>query len=98
MAGRILTCAVAALIVGAAPARTAGFNLGWNDCPGGPTYALLETFACDTNLGLHSLVGSFVAPAGINAMSANEVIIDVEAGESSVPDWWRFGTGQCRQA
>ena len=49
-------------------ARAAGINLGWNDCPPGPTYRLTETFACNTNLGSHTMVGSFVAPANIVAM------------------------------
>jgi len=87
---------VLALLTGAAPASAAGFNLGWNDCPSGPTYALLETFACDSNEGFHTLVGSFVAPAGVNAMSANTVTIDIQTGGASLANWWTFGSGQCR--
>jgi len=80
----------------APPPAGGGLNLGWNDSPGGATYSLLETFACDTNLGLHTLVGSFVAPAGINDLTANEVVIDIQSGGAWLPAWWTFGTGQCR--
>jgi len=93
---RIILCALAPLLLGAPAASAAGFNLGWNDCPSGPTYSLLETFACDTNLGIHTMVGSFVAPAGVNAMRSNEVTIDMQTGGASLTSWWTFGTGQCR--
>lgn len=89
----------ALLAVSAAPVWAAGVNLGWNDCPSGGTYAQVKTFACSTNAGINTLVGSFVAPSGINQMSANEVVIDVQTGTSSfLAPWWTFGTGQCRAA
>ena len=91
---------VASLVFGAASASAAGINLGWNDCPGGASYAFTETFACDTNEGVHTIVGSFVAPAGVLAMSANEVVINVQTGGALLPNWWTFGTFlgtvQCR--
>jgi hypothetical protein len=93
---RIILCALAPLLLGAPPASAAGFNLGWNDCPSGATYALRETFACDTDVGIHTMVASFVAPAGINAMSASEVTIDMQTGGASLASWWTFGSGQCR--
>jgi hypothetical protein len=93
---RIVLCALAPLLLGAPAASAAGLNLGWNDCPSGAAYSLLETFACDTNFGVHTLVGSFVAPAGINAMSGNEIVIDIQTGGASLPAWWTFGAGQCR--
>ena len=82
----------------AATASAAGINLGWNDCPAGPTYALSQTFACNTNAGIHSMVASFVAPAGINQMSANEIVIDVQTGGATLADWWKMAAGQCRTA
>jgi hypothetical protein len=93
---RIILCALAPLVLGAPAASAAGINLGWNDCPSGATYSLLEAFACDTNLGSHTLVGSFVAPPGINAMSANEFWIDMATGSPLLASWWDFGTDQCR--
>jgi predicted RecA/RadA family phage recombinase len=86
------------LLFCAAQASAAGINLGWNDCPGGATYSLTQTFACDTNAGIHTLVGSFVAPAGVEMMSANEIVIDVQTGGARLSAWWTYGTGQCRTA
>lgn len=89
---------IAPLLLVAASASAAGMNLGWNDCPGGASYSLIERFACDSNADVHTLVGSFVAPAGIVAMSANEISMDVETSGLALSQWWSFGTGQCRAA
>ena len=79
---------VASLVFGAASASAAGINLGWNDCPGGAYYALAEMFACDTNEGVHTLVGSFVAPAGVLGMSGNEIVIDMQTSGAALAPWW----------
>src|SRR5947207_13699112 len=88
--------ALVPLVFCAAPACAQRIDLGWNDCPSGASYAFTEGFACDTNAGVHTLVGSFVAPAGITAMSANEVVIDMVTASAALADWWTFGTSQCR--
>lgn len=85
-----------ALALSASPAAAAGINLGWDDCPAGPTYALTQTFACDTNTGAHTLVGSFVATAGVEKMSANEMVIDLQSSGAAFPDWWGMNSGSCR--
>lgn len=91
---------VSLIALSAGPAWAAGINLGWDDCPGGATYSLAKTFACDTNTVTHTLVGSFVAPAGVVAMSANEVVIDMAVAPfTPLPDWWMLrsvGSGYCR--
>ena len=97
MRRNLCLAALAPFLFVAASASAAGINLGWNDCPGGTSYSLIETFACNTNTGTpHTLVGSFVAPAGVVAMSANEMVIDMATGYTFLPDWWKFGTVQCR--
>jgi hypothetical protein len=97
MRPQVFLSAWATLTLGAATASAAGINLGWNDCPGGATYALTETFACNTNVGVHTMVGSFVAPAGVQMMSANEVVIDLKTGPGfALADWWKMGSGRCR--
>ena len=93
-----LAAFVAALAIALTSARAmgAGVNLSWNDC--GAHGDQLQTFACDTNVGTHTIVGSFVAPAGIVAVSANEVIMDLTSGEAALPGWWQLRTGLCRPA
>jgi hypothetical protein len=88
----------ALLAVSAAPAWAAGVNLGWNDCPSGGTYTLVRTFACASNAGTNSLFASFVAPPNVNAMSANEIVMDLQTSGATIAPWWTFGTGQCRTA
>jgi hypothetical protein len=93
---RKLVWIVVLLVAGAGSARAAGVDLGWNDCPGGETYSASRTFACDSDAGAHTLVASFVAPAGILKMSANEITIDVQTSGEAVPDWWKMSSGLCR--
>jgi hypothetical protein len=78
----------------AAPAW-GGLNLGWGDCGGLPA-SLNEAFACDTNVGIHTLVGSFVAPSRVTAMSANEIVMDVQSTGTSLVAWWGMRSGACR--
>jgi hypothetical protein len=96
MRPQVFLSAWATLALGAATASAAGINLGWNDCVGGASYSLVETFACNTNAGIHTMVASFVAPAGITAMSGNEITIDMQTSGALLADWWTIGTGQCR--
>jgi hypothetical protein len=72
-----------------------GINLGWDDCGGQPP-SLNKTFACDTNAGFNTLVGSFNAPCCVTQMSANEVVIDVQTPGVTLTPWWAMRTGQCR--
>jgi hypothetical protein len=93
----LMACALVALTAGVAAAAAGGVNLGWNDCGGLPA-TLDQTFLCNTNTGAHTLVGSFVAPSCVNAMSANEIVMDVQSTGSALPAWWSMRTGGCRTA
>lgn len=73
--------------------------LAWDRClENGGT--VTRTFACDTNEGSETIVGSFVPPAGITDMNGLEVVIDMlTTPETAWPDWWAFkNTGACRQS
>jgi len=80
--------AIAPMLYCAAPAAAAGIDLGWNDCPSGGPYAIVERFACNTNLGVHTIIGEFVAPANVLAMSATEIVIDMQTSGVLLPPWW----------
>lgn len=88
-------CVLLILTSGPAVAGPGGLNLGWNDCGGLPP-SLDRTFACNTNLGINTLVGSFVAPCCVTAMSANEIVMNLQSAGVAWPAWWSMGTGQCR--
>ena len=66
-----------ALALFAAPAARAveGVNLRWDQCYG-DAGAQNKSFACDTNTGTETLLGSFVLGAGIVQMGGEEIVID----------------------
>jgi hypothetical protein len=86
-----------ALVVLAAPAMAAGVNLSWNDCyPGGGTTT--TNFSCDTDIGTHRLIGTFVPPAGMDSIIAMDVVLDLCSMPEVLPDWWRvIVPGSCRE-
>jgi hypothetical protein len=94
MMRRLCLLFAAPLFFGAASSSAAGINLAWNDCGAFGTFR--ETFACDTNVGSHVLVGSFVAPQMEDAMSGNTIALDLLSACAAVPDWWQTRTGLCR--
>jgi hypothetical protein len=80
-----------------APAHTAeGLYLTWGDCAvtGGRS---LETSACDTDIGSSSLFCGLVMPAATDSVLGIEVVVDIQYSSATLPDWWRFGSGGCRE-
>ena len=90
-----MTCACLAIAASAAAATAGGINLGWGDCGGQPATEN-RTFACDTNAGTNTLVGSFVAPCCVTELQSTEVWMDLQSTGATLPAWWQMRTGQCR--
>jgi hypothetical protein len=91
-----------------APASSAGLGLRWDSCLGDGAGAINRNFACDTNIGVERLVGSFVPPVDIPEVSGLEITMDIlnaipgtdGSGDPSnpLPAWWIFvNPGSCRQ-
>jgi hypothetical protein len=92
----ILLCG-ALLALTATVASAAGVNLAWLNCYGEGTGAQNRVFACTANTGTNMAVGSFIAPAGVGALSGNEVVIDLQSAGATLPAWWQFkNVGTCR--
>jgi hypothetical protein len=89
-----------ALLLTATPAFAAqGVNLAWNHCLGEGTGVQNAVFACDTNSGQHTLVGSFVLGADMPSVSGMEIMVDLVAAAASLPAWWDYrNPGTCRQS
>ena len=87
---------LATLATGPAPAlaQQGGINLSWNDC--GAYGQSLETFACNTNVGTHRLVASFVSPLPLTQLEGVDVIVDMAFLQPTVPSWWMAQSGGCR--
>jgi hypothetical protein len=94
---KALWTACALLFVSAplASAGSGGLNLGWTDCGGSPA-SLNRTFACSTNTGSFTLVGSFVTPSSVTAASGIVSIMDMQTAGVLLPPWWGMATGLCR--
>jgi hypothetical protein len=57
-----------------------------------------RSFACDTNDGRETLVGSFVLAGDMSHVSGVEVLMDVVVAGNALPAWWQFkNAGACRQ-
>jgi hypothetical protein len=87
----------ALLALTASVASASGINLTWNKCAPEVGAAANRNFACNVNTGTNVAVGSFVAPAGVNALSGNEVVVDIQSAGAALPLWWQFkNAGTCR--
>lgn len=95
---KILPAALCVSMAIPAISRAAGINLSWDDC--GPAGVSNKDFACETNSGGATLIGSFVAPSGINALVGIYASLDLWSSPDSVatamPDWWQIGGTGCR--
>lgn len=75
----------------------AGVKLSWDQCSG-DGHTSLRRFACGTDEGRELIVGSFVAPFGVDSLSGNEVTLDFLIEYGTYPSWWAFrASGACRQ-
>jgi hypothetical protein len=97
---KTLLVSVSLLATSAGFASAAGINLGWLDCPSGPTYTLSRTFACATNTGGgHALIATFVADTGLVAVTGYAGVVDIQtSGAGTYAPWWQLRTGGCRTA
>jgi hypothetical protein len=86
----------AMMVLGASIASAQGeINLAWTDCNASGTP--MTTFACNSNTGLNSLVGSFVAPGTLPEFLGISVDMNFQfTGSPGIPLWWQHGAGTCR--
>jgi hypothetical protein len=90
-------------------AQPSGVALRWNHCFGEGTGVFNRSFACDTNSGVETLVGSFALAIDMASVSGSEITIDFNTAPPPhldpfpppgpvVPEWWRLRQpGTCRQ-
>src|SRR5262245_53830443 len=88
-----LLLAVSASVATAGP----GVGLRWNDCIG-DAGAANKAFACTSNTGSQTMVGTFELSADLLTTSGEEVVIDLASAGATLPLWWGFkNAGTCRQ-
>ncbi len=83
---------LAALAIHAPSANAAGFDLRWNACAADAGVSN-RNFACDTDVGTHTLVASFMLDQPISDLVFIDAVIDfIVADNQPVPPWWEnFG-------
>ncbi len=90
----------AALVACSMPVRPAhaaeGLYLTWNDCYLG-AHETVHSFACDSDEGEHELYCAFTMPQAADNVVAVEIVVDIQHTSPSLPSWWRFDEGGCRQ-
>jgi hypothetical protein len=90
----VVFAAVLAIAFMPAHAAGAGINLSWDDC--GTHGVQMRAFACNTNAGTNTIVGSFVANEYLLAVSGGEMTMDLNTSSPALPNWWMQRTGSCR--
>jgi hypothetical protein len=79
-------------------AQAAGLGLRWDNCyaDGGLNN---KFFACDTNAGNETLVGSVFLTKDAPQRNGVELIVSLASAGAALPAWWQFrNAGTCRQA
>lgn len=98
------------LAFSASAANAAGIAFAWHECaqspppPDGPGDATNWNFNCLSNNDAttpqgsppYALVPSF-DPTSTVVFAGNTIIVDIQAGGGTLPNWWRVETGGCRQ-
>jgi len=83
---------------GEAQLRPARLSINRSPQPSTETGQLHKTFACDTNLGINTLVASFVAPGSLTALRAAQALLSIQSNGATLPAWWGMRTGFCRSS
>ncbi|HEY6867493.1 MAG TPA: hypothetical protein VI792_09555, partial [Candidatus Eisenbacteria bacterium] len=84
------------LAVTCSMAWAAGLSMGWstavaNDCPSSPASSVNRNSLCTANTGSNVIIGSVVAPGGLNDVVGESVIVDYQEKAATLSDWWNFG-------
>jgi len=101
LSGLVLGWAVILAMSCSSAVRADDARVAWNDCAGGTGMSSVS-FACNTNAGQHTIVGSFkldqpFESTGIWGYDASIYFgSHLFVGGSTLPDWWRVGVDDCR--
>ncbi len=94
---RLFTALLLAAVCCATEAH-AGAHLRWDACYRDPGSTVNKNFACDTNTGSETIVGSMFIPDAITQITGFEFVLDYGTGVPIFPSWWQFkNAGTCRQ-
>jgi hypothetical protein len=85
-----LAALATALGLGVGTARAGeGLHLTWNECANGSGVSG-RTGACTVNTGEQRLYVAFTLSSPVDQVLGTEVVVDLQAAASTLPDWWHF--------
>ena len=91
----LVLCVASFLAVDLAHAGV-GMALRWDHCAG-DAGTVNKDFACDTNTGSETLVGSFMLSVPSPSTSGLEIVLTLASASPTLPAWWQFrNAGTCR--
>lgn len=96
MPRRFLPLLASLILLVPALARGEGLNLAWTNCANGSGAIDNFTSSCEDESQTATLVGSFLAPAGVDSFLAMEASLTIVADGKSIPDFWQIGDEGCR--
>jgi hypothetical protein len=68
-----------------------GVNLSWDDCQASTANGLNKVSTCSSNSeAAKTLFGSYVLPFDIQALTGNDIVIDICSSAATLPCWWNF--------
>lgn len=74
-----------------------GIFMTWNDCYLGGSAAFNRDFDCLSNGGQTELYCAFTMPQAADKVLGVEIVVDLQHSAATLPDWWRFEPGGCRE-
>jgi hypothetical protein len=89
----LLACTALTLVATSAFAA-GGLNLSWNDC--GAFGDLQRNFACNTNAGANTMVGSVMTGVDMPQLNGQSSVIDLQTNQPALSNWWQLNSGGCR--
>ena len=72
-----------------------GLSLNWNDCPLSALSQPAMMGPCQAT-GSADLIVSFELATPVDSVIAIEVVIDVQGSGVTLPPWWQYAPGACR--
>jgi hypothetical protein len=93
----ISRCAILLALSAASAHAAGGLTLSWGDCGLNGAGESVQTFACDTELGSQQLYCALQAPQPIDSVLGLRIVIDLQVASATLPDWWHYDPGGCRE-
>ena len=84
------------LLVTAGTASAAGLQIHWGACGASGTQD--QAFACDADDQFFQAVAQFQMSAALAGVTGVEFTVDLASASPSLPPWWQFNAGECRDS